>query len=231
MQRKLEMHLSDSFWLQPRCPILFFSTQAGEGGREEEGLTSHRVWAGHEVQRDGVGRVGGHAFQVALWDFVEAVGGGGHVFIQPVQKRVHAWFLGVPLLQVSPGAFAILAASLHVLRIAGQCGCNTTQPALSQCHLSFYCGSELINSRFDVMPLTHRTAGVVVTTHCICVRFIALGFVLTMQESLSWRQHDTWIIFQWETQHINNCVKHKLTMLLWCSAWKLIHMTSWQNFC
>lgn len=57
---------------------------------ERRGLTGHRVWAGHEVQRDGVGGVGGHALQVALGDFVEAVGGGGHVFIHPVQERVHA---------------------------------------------------------------------------------------------------------------------------------------------
>lgn len=58
--------------------------------RGREGLTSHRVRAGHEVQGDGVGRVGGHALQVALRDFVEAVGGGGHVLIHPVQERVHA---------------------------------------------------------------------------------------------------------------------------------------------
>lgn len=69
----------------------FLKLRGGEGvtGRTE-GLTSHRVGAGHEVQRDGVGRVGGHALQVALWDFVEAVGGGGHVFIHPVEERVHA---------------------------------------------------------------------------------------------------------------------------------------------
>lgn len=53
-------------------------------------LTGHRVRAGHEVQRDGVGRVGGHALQVALRDFVEAVGRGRHVFIHSVQKGVHA---------------------------------------------------------------------------------------------------------------------------------------------
>lgn len=34
--------------------------------------------------------MGGHALQVALRDFVEAVGGGSHVFIHPVQERVHA---------------------------------------------------------------------------------------------------------------------------------------------
>lgn len=69
----------------------FVITLTGEGGMgRTEGLTSHRVRAGHEVQRDGVGGVGGHALQVALGDFVEAVGGGGHVFIHPVQERVHA---------------------------------------------------------------------------------------------------------------------------------------------
>lgn len=55
-----------------------------------KGLTSHRVRAGHEIQRDGVGRVGGHALQVSLRDFVETVGRGGHIFIHPVQERVHA---------------------------------------------------------------------------------------------------------------------------------------------
>jgi len=66
----------------------FFLSRDKEGKRK--GLTSHRVRAGHEVQRDGVGRMGGHALQVSLRDFVEAVGGGSHVFIHPVQERVHA---------------------------------------------------------------------------------------------------------------------------------------------
>lgn len=123
---------------------------------ERKGLTSHRVRAGHEVQRDGVGGVGRHALQVALRDFVEAVGWGGHVFIHPVQERVHAWFLGLPQFQVSPGALAVFASSLHVLWIAGQCGCNRTKqrrfsliispsphPAPSAFTL-IYCCSELI---------------------------------------------------------------------------------------
>lgn len=94
---------------------------------KRKGLTSHGIGTGHEVQRDGVGRVGGHAFQAALRDFVEAVGGCGHVFIHPVQKRVHAWFLGLPEFEISPQALAIFPASLHVLRIAGKGGCKHKQ--------------------------------------------------------------------------------------------------------
>lgn len=113
----------------------FFKALRGEGGTgRTEGLTSHRVGTGHEVQRDGVGRVGGHALQVALWDFVEAVGGGGHVFIHPVQERLHAWFLRMPLLQVSPGALAVFPASLHVLRVAGQCGWSTRTTTILYYH-------------------------------------------------------------------------------------------------
>lgn len=95
-------------------------------------LTSHRIGTGHEVQRDGVGRMGGHALQVALRDFVQAEGGGGHVFIHPVQERVHAWFLGLPQFQVPSGALAVFSASLHVLRIARQSSWKKERETLMQ---------------------------------------------------------------------------------------------------
>lgn len=79
-----------------------------------------------------MGGVGGHALQAALGDLVEAVGGGGHVLVHPVQEGVHACFLGLPQLQVPAGALAVFAASLHVLRVAGQGGCDgkkTTPPS------------------------------------------------------------------------------------------------------
>lgn len=72
------------------CTLISVFHREREGKEEGKGLTGHRVRAGHEVQRDGVGRVGGHALQVAFRDFVEAVRGGGHVFVHPVQERVHA---------------------------------------------------------------------------------------------------------------------------------------------
>lgn len=53
-----------------------------DGGKE--GLTSHRVGAGHEVEGDGVGGAGRHALHAPLGDLVEAVGGGRHVLVQPV---------------------------------------------------------------------------------------------------------------------------------------------------
>lgn len=64
--------------------------EGGGGWGRGRGLTSHRVGAGHEVEGDGVGRAGGHALHAPLGDLVEAVGGGGHVLVQPVEEGVHA---------------------------------------------------------------------------------------------------------------------------------------------
>lgn len=122
------------------------------------GLTSHRIGTGHEVQRDGVGWMGGHALQVALRDFVQAEGGGGHVLIHPVQEWVHAWFLGLPQLQVPSRALAVFAASLHVLRVARQSSWKKEREAVIQPFMTFL--TPFIRTRFPIrqIPLLFTVA-------------------------------------------------------------------------
>lgn len=79
-------------------------------------LTSHGVGARHEVEGDGVGRVGGRVFQASLWDFVEAVRGGSHVLIHTVQEGVGAWsFLSLPQFEAASRALAMFPTPVRVL--------------------------------------------------------------------------------------------------------------------
>lgn len=65
---------------------MVFSMKAAE----KQTLTSHRVGPGHEVERDGMSRVRHRVLQAPLRDFIEAVRGGGHVFIHPIEEGVRA---------------------------------------------------------------------------------------------------------------------------------------------
>ena len=65
----------------------------------------------------------GDGLQVALWDFVEAVGGGGHVLVHSVEAGIHARLLGLP--ELSPRPFAVFTPPLRVLRVACESGCKT----------------------------------------------------------------------------------------------------------
>ena len=61
--------------------------------------------------------------QGPLGDLVEAVGGGGHVFVHAVQEGVSAGGLvALPQLEAAARAVAVLPAALGVLRVAGQRG-------------------------------------------------------------------------------------------------------------
>lgn len=84
-------------------------------------LTGYRVWAGHEVEGDGVGGVGGGVLQASLWDFVEAVRGGGHVLVHAVEEGVAARRFP-RLSQFEARGIAVLPTPIHVLRVTGQRG-------------------------------------------------------------------------------------------------------------
>lgn len=105
------------------CTLNYNPTQR----QNHHALTCDRVGPWHEVQRDGLHRLGQDGLQVPLRDLVQAVGGRRHVLIHAVQTRVHAGLLGLPGLQVASrahllAAFPSILRALHVLGVARQSG-------------------------------------------------------------------------------------------------------------
>lgn len=115
-------------------------------------LTCHWVRTGHEVEGGGVR---GIVWGAGLRDLVEAVGGGGHVFIHAVEAGVQSGSVRVPELQAAAsGAIAVFPAPVHWLRVTGQGGWEKRQDEDKK--LSRLCSLQITSAGFSCKVATRK---------------------------------------------------------------------------